>query len=733
VWSWKNLFRFVLISFGLLATFLGVAALSDQNRRVCGPPTYACSRTDVEITQPDAPPMIDFGGLRGANSVFHDSVYNNIEIVRCTDAFTNPVNPNASYMVGVGGSGEKNSWNVDDSLVAIGDSGVGHILRFDPASKSCRPVCRDESTDLHCAGSALLNVWNGVFSKVNPQVYYAYPQSSALVRAITIGPGAPSAAVTVVDFSPALYKGHNPEWVAKTPITLGTVIQPTRNNPTHSLFQAVAPGKTGSKQPIWDGAKSPYRSSNHTPLPLPDWSAGRVGLNFKINPMRNNADGYIFKATVAGQTAATAPAWCQTSGCTVTDGSVIWTNGGHSATISDGTVTWVKIGPTRDETWTTVGGVENHDRNLAFGVSYTGYQDTGLWIVMYDTQLNKFFQLNTYSKIETDFACVGGSGHDCRGGRWEAKVIGKIDSQDAVTVHDVILALNGHDVVFVCGAYGGPCNSINKIWHTGTATWDEVLTSWDGHSFVGYHHFVNQGGFDHLSGHYWAYRKLNNAAENDWAWTANPCTDLLAGPPYPTPPCAPSFDIHPSWIYNKGNDEEPAIGAHYTQGKYPSYSPWQNEIVGVSMCGLKDEPECPPGYPSDRAWRFGRTFNFGTNRANFNSYASIGVLSQTGKYYALTSSGHGTLGSTSGEARCRAGYSWSKSHQYSHGRTITPYWTANARGYTFQANCSGSCTSGATEPFWPQDEGTVVIDNEVRWKAVGITNCRSDVLIYKLQ
>jgi hypothetical protein len=43
--------------------------------KACGPPLYSCSRTDLKVTQPDKAPMIDFGGLKGANSVFHDALY----------------------------------------------------------------------------------------------------------------------------------------------------------------------------------------------------------------------------------------------------------------------------------------------------------------------------------------------------------------------------------------------------------------------------------------------------------------------------------------------------------------------------------------------------------------------------------------------------------------------------------------------------------------------------------
>jgi hypothetical protein len=108
----------VLLSAGLLLSALVARTYSldpPPQAKACGPPLYSCSRTDLKVTQPDKAPMIDFGGLKGANSVFHDALYNNVEIVRCTDALTHPSFPNGSYSVGLGGAGDKNSWNTNDT------------------------------------------------------------------------------------------------------------------------------------------------------------------------------------------------------------------------------------------------------------------------------------------------------------------------------------------------------------------------------------------------------------------------------------------------------------------------------------------------------------------------------------------------------------------------------------------------------------------------------------------
>ena len=71
----------------------------------CGPPTHSCSRTDQGVIQPDAPSVPNFGGLADANLLAKDPLYNNFEIVRCTDAGSDPANVNTSDMAGLGGSG----------------------------------------------------------------------------------------------------------------------------------------------------------------------------------------------------------------------------------------------------------------------------------------------------------------------------------------------------------------------------------------------------------------------------------------------------------------------------------------------------------------------------------------------------------------------------------------------------------------------------------------------------
>ena len=61
------------------------------------------------------------------------------------------------------------------------------------------------------------------------------------------------------------------------------------------------------------------------------------------------------------------------------------------------------------------------------------------------------------------------------------------------------------------------------------------------------------------------------------------------------PPCYPQFEGHLSWIYNKGLDEEPTIGATFVNGN-PAVFPWQFEVIGVSSCGLTGSQHVLPGF-----------------------------------------------------------------------------------------------------------------------------------------
>jgi len=650
----------------------------------CGPPAYPCSRTDEKVTQPDASPALSFGGIRGANTTVVDRTYNNVKMIRCTDAATDSSSLNVSYFAGLGGSAGKNIWDVDDTAVLVSNlSGASIFERFNPSNNTCSPIM--------ASGGGLFYVNGGVFSKVDPiggpYTYYDYQWPTPLqVSAISLPEnGTPSVGPVVADFGPALYQTGAPAWPGPSQnVTVGQVIKPLNNNPNSYLFQAVAAGDSGAGEPDWNSTVTPFRQAQSG------------------------------------------------AGSRITDGTIIWKNVGHS---------------TSDSPYVDVGGVELGNRYIAESVSFDGGQDSGIWTMVYDRSTNVIYQYNTFSGIETDFACVSGTGYNCAGGRWTASVINAVPFSDHFLWHENQLALDGRHVILVmshclqCDSSG----SYPDVWQPGSAAVNEMVPYGEGHMVTGFSHIANQDGADD----YYAVRAYADLSNYSALWQPNPCTNTNdAVPPFADPPCYPVFDTHLSWIFNQGEDQEPIIGVGdvgvmYVD-EYPAVSPWQYEVIGISSCGSSsDQAACPSGYPSNMVWRFARTFNFGTEVShtgigNFYSAISSGTVSQTGRFYALTSTGNGTMGATTGAASCAGGYSWSPDFSYEAGREITPIdFPVNGSTYNnpalFTFRASAACISGSSEPGWSQDGVTAVPDNTCTWIPAGIANCRSDVVIVNLQ
>src|SRR5438477_12770315 len=91
----------------------------------CGPPSYSCARTDRVLTSlPSVPPQAgpnvcspgqslpSCGNVTGFNTTMIDPLYNNVRIVRATDATTDPSCNGPS--IGPGGSAEENVFSQDE-------------------------------------------------------------------------------------------------------------------------------------------------------------------------------------------------------------------------------------------------------------------------------------------------------------------------------------------------------------------------------------------------------------------------------------------------------------------------------------------------------------------------------------------------------------------------------------------------------------------------------------------
>lgn len=116
-------------------------SISSQAGQSCGPPTYPCSRTDLQLIKATAPPQLGsnpqyYGGHRGAGVVAVDPSYNN-RILRVTDGNTNKRLPGLSFMTG--SSAEKNVTSYDESMFIVhGANGAVCLYHFDASTFSAQ-------------------------------------------------------------------------------------------------------------------------------------------------------------------------------------------------------------------------------------------------------------------------------------------------------------------------------------------------------------------------------------------------------------------------------------------------------------------------------------------------------------------------------------------------------------------------------------------------------------------
>ena len=166
-----------------LLSFSLVVLSSGSN---CGPPTYNCSRTDLAPAPTPAPP--NAGNLTGAGTCFNDPDFGS-RVCRITDAaFSSQTN-----VIGMGGSGDTNPFNLDSTKIALGNTGGNQIMvNFNPTTM---------------AVSKMYGGWsisdNVTWSHNNKDVFYGIKQTGgAYLRYDTSGPSIPTPTIAA-DFKVA--------------------------------------------------------------------------------------------------------------------------------------------------------------------------------------------------------------------------------------------------------------------------------------------------------------------------------------------------------------------------------------------------------------------------------------------------------------------------------------------------------------------------------------------------
>jgi hypothetical protein len=162
----------------------------------CGPPTYSCARTDLNVT-PISPTVQTWGTRLGTNTHFTDANFNPAhpaQYVRVTDAHSIPAHQNIQFTVPTGGSGDENTFNADDTLFTVGDvRGNTYFFGLDTNTMA---------TGLVWMPGALIGT--GAFSQTNHDIFYGIGNDGKIrsfdLAGCGVGHCSPPEATTLFDF-----------------------------------------------------------------------------------------------------------------------------------------------------------------------------------------------------------------------------------------------------------------------------------------------------------------------------------------------------------------------------------------------------------------------------------------------------------------------------------------------------------------------------------------------------
>lgn len=259
--------------------------------QVCSPTggPAPCVRSDF-ANEPLPATIPNMGNLTGAGTVTIDPNFGE-RILRLTDASTLTGHANLSFNAGLGGSGDSNMWNSNETLYLAEDSGGGYSpIQIDPTTLAV--------TVLY---GGLRATGGGMFSHVLPNTFYSFPNTTTqlLTYDVTDRVNTPSP-TTIYDFRSS-----------------STNCLPAGFIPTYS--NVGGPDFTDSNIAVVYGGGV-------------DWQANHAYALFEhVFPQTGNAGGYQFRATNAATSGGVAVTWPQVVGNTVVDGGVTWINDGKSS------------------------------------------------------------------------------------------------------------------------------------------------------------------------------------------------------------------------------------------------------------------------------------------------------------------------------------------------------------------------------------------------------------------
>ncbi|MGO9865018.1 MAG: hypothetical protein ACLPLR_15520 [Terriglobales bacterium] len=402
-----------------------------------------------------------------------------------------------------------------------------------------------------------------------------------------------------------------------------------------------------------------------------------------------------------------------------------------SSTVGDANgLVWVNVGPEFTPTggvgWNNYDGVSNdsayngNPTYYAMLASTNSYgeapkynsgadQDTGIWAIDYDANLNIYHLLNTATGIWTDWSCSGGSGYNCSGGSWTGTTIGALQ---AIT--------NPYGTGQACpqllhGSYGfsrnglyhqlvaAPANFYPACQETEYMMWQNTTSNFNAYSSLQYTAYgtahaamgtnymfaQSSSGWGYNAGVFSGLYDARNAqgnctlpsytncgnpvltavvypspfsvylyplASQGTAQTYPPGCYVDVGPAQKNPDCniGDIFGSHMSWAGDPGTDTYPVCGTLYSEF---TVNAWQN----MEAC-MSTYPRYPTGYfptpggvslagqaSAGEVWEFTHSFNT-TTSTTFSTQYGVSEYSQDAQWLFWSSDWGCTLGSKTGAA-----------------------------------------------------------------------------------
>jgi hypothetical protein len=678
-------------------------------------------------------------------------------LVMATDEDTFAHNASKPYTVAwhMGSDGGWDAFSWDETLLlAKNTAGSATVLNISPAAihaHTCGtpPGCVNE-TGLYPAVSGggdsghLAHGGSWSFSRVagEPHVLYEIANVPTQVNQLLItssitSPGTGSLSRNIyVDFT------------TDTPVPCSVMQSAAPGNPT-----TYAASWVGSFEVANDGTISYAMTGGYDWAPA--WTV--TPIDTFIQPTVGNVGNYGFQATAVfgtGTTGGSEPAWCQTAGCTVTDGGVTWTN-------------------------------INKLQGQGPGFDMVIYRPAGTaapGCTRINTRLGKIYR-GTGNTAPAGYMTTNDQVVCTRAGAWP-NVPCRLP--DRFTLHEVEQGPNGQYVTMSPNGGEGPNSPGN--WNSGSLSCQASNTSWQGAyspataytirnivSYAGLYYSARTSvpaGSQYApsgttaSNAYWSNTESYCATYffDTTSTLVAPLTDWVDGTGHTSSGYLHRYYGHllQSMYYGVTCPTCPAINGQLNPGTHmlltglPSDNHGTYRNSGTSdltpiFTATTDVPAWPTRYVaacydelcafdpsgSGLTYRLGHTYNTGSSPF-FAVQNNIGVNSPLGDLIAFGTDMMGTRGSTgAANAACnnlRGQYLPAPNNTVTYGDLAFPV-TGNGGGDVFQAtgcgtnNPGSTCTEGANLPNWDSQCATSCTDGGVTWTNVGQNSCRGDLVI----